>query len=255
MNPPGAPASAGAAAAPTGPPKADDEPSLVQPGRWSPRDRCHVFPAVDYMGERFHLGEHVAVKASEEREWVAVIDVIYSDPSKGVPMFKGRWFWSARDVREYHAGVFGGEDGIRPSRLEAHEVIASDNRDSNPVETIVRRASVLSWDSFAKVRRRVVRKTGDWRHVYFCDRMYYHTAGKFREMPSALFPGDPIPRGLMEEVGMPENAEMDEGFEADLEGRSTFTIGAKAAVNEDENVVVLDGPGAPGYVDPNSVYI
>lgn len=246
-------AGAGPAAGP--PEKVEEEPAFVEPGRWSPRDRCYVYEAVDYMGQRFHLGEHVAVKGSEDGEWIAVIDVIYKDPSKHVPMFKGRWFWSVTDVRNYHAGHFGELTGMRPSRLEAHEIISSDNRDSNLVETIVRKAVILSWDNFVKVKKRVIRKTGAWYTVYYCDRMYYHTAGKLREMPSAMFPGDPIPSKLLEEVGLPENVEADDTFEEELEGRTRFTIGAKPAVEEDENVVVLDGPGAPGCVDPNTVYI
>lgn len=180
----------------------ENEPVLVPPSRYSAKERVHVYQAVDYLGTRFHVGEHVALHTGEGREWVCVIETLYMCPIRKVPMFRGRWFWAPDDVRDHKASR---GDHMRPSKNEAHELICSDNRDSNLVEVITRKCVILSWPNFCKVKRRITRIRGDWKGIYYCDRMYYHKAFRFRDLNSALFPGDAVPRDLLAEVGIVED--------------------------------------------------
>lgn len=106
--------------------------------------------------------------AGPGKEWVAIIEALYVSPEDGKPCFKGRWYWTLSEVQEHWRG--GGEKA-RASKNSKHELISSDKRDSNPVEVINRKATILSWKNFRDLyKRNRARCEG----VYYTDRMYYH---------------------------------------------------------------------------------
>lgn len=117
-------------------------PVLVPPGVYSAKEKTDVYKAVDYMNQRFHVGEHVAVNAGEgSEEWVAVIESIFQCPTRGKLVFRGRWFWAPAHVRHHNLGK---DRSFRESRYEPYELIIADNRDINAVECIDRKCTVLS---------------------------------------------------------------------------------------------------------------
>lgn len=191
------------------------EPVLIGRTTYNPRYKVDTYMAVDYMHMRFRIGDHVAMYNEEGTEWICVLETLYRDPETGAATFNGCWFWSLKDIRNHHP-----EDGepVRASRCEAHELILCDNRDTNLVESISRKCSVLSWNNFSKVRR-LVTKASDpqWRGIYFCERQYYHRAHRFTELNVMLFPGDLIPEQLRIAAGLPEipNTTLDDPIDVD----------------------------------------
>lgn len=180
------------------------EPSLVPPGTYDPVLRTETYSAVDYENVRYSVGDHVALFAGSDKEWVCVIERIYASPDDGKPYFKGRWYWSVADVEEHKNGR---GEVCRPSKNAKHELIVSDNRDSNLVEVINRKCVILSWKNFRDLYKR---DRGACDGIYFCDRMYYHKAFKFQEMTHVTFPGDPIPSHLRPSNRAAECDEMNE---------------------------------------------
>ncbi|PXF49747.1 hypothetical protein BWQ96_00399 [Gracilariopsis chorda] len=178
------------------------EPVLVGAGKWSPKHKALVYPAVDYLGMRFRIGDHVAMYTGDKgdgREWVCVLETLFKDREDDTAKFKGRWFWSIQDVKEHKR-----EDGeeMRASKCESHELICCDNRDTNLVESISRKAHILSYDNFQLVKRVVLKNDSPWKRTYFCERQFYHKAHRFSELNSILFPGDPIPKDLRKAAGL-----------------------------------------------------
>lgn len=92
---------------------------------------------------------------------------------------------------------------MRPSKCEAHELVCCDNRDTNLVESISRKCTILSVDNFHLVKRLVTKPKSAWSKIYFCERQYYHKAHRFSELNSILFPGDRIPKDLRTAAGLP----------------------------------------------------
>ncbi|CAN8066038.1 unnamed protein product [Agarophyton chilense] len=186
------------------------EPVLLGQGKWCSRQKLRVYPGVDYLGTRFRTGDHVAMYTGDKsggREWICVLETLYKDPEDSCAKFKGRWFWSVQDVKDHKR-----EDSeqMRPSKCESHELISCDNRDTNLVESISRKACILSYDNFHLVRRTVLKSDSPWKKIYFCERQFYHKAHRFSELNSILFPGDPIPSDLRKAAGLPllEHAEL-----------------------------------------------
>lgn len=177
------------------------EPQLVPPARYSARHKFDVFLAVDYLGTRFRTGDHVAMYTGEGKEWICVLETLYRDPESGEAKFKGRWFWSMKDVME--AKQDRGEE-LRPSKCPEHELICCDNRDTNLVESISRKCVILSYENFELVRKVVTKSNSPWKKTYYCERQYYHRVHRFSELSSLLFPGDPIPPELRSAAGLPE---------------------------------------------------
>lgn len=178
------------------------EPQLVPPSYYNSRHKLDVYDAVDYLGTRFHVGDHVAMNTNEGKEWVCVLELFYCDPDTSETMFKGLWFWSVEDVRQTENDV---TKVMRPSKCESHELLASDLRDINSVVTINRKCHILSYDNFELVRKVVIKPGSQWTKTYFCERQYYHKANRFSELNSVFFPGDPIPRELRVAAGLPES--------------------------------------------------
>lgn len=178
-----------------------NEPQLVPPSRYSAKHKVDVFMAVDYLGMRFRIGDHVAMYNGEGKEWVCLLETLYKDPKTLEAKFKGRWFWSVADV-ESHKRDLG--EAVRPSKCPEHELICCDNRDTNLIESISRKCHILSFDNFQLVRKVVTKPGSQWKKTYFCERQYYHKAHRFSELGSLLFPGDPIPPQLRSAAGLPE---------------------------------------------------
>lgn len=179
------------------------EPVLVPPARFSAKHKVDVYQAVDYLGTRFRVGDHVAMYTEEGKEWVCVLETLFEDAKTGKAKFKGRWFWSVQDIIA-HKDDMG--EVMRPSKCESHEIICCDNRDANLVESISRKCQILSYENFLLVKRVVTKPGSRWSKIYFCERQYYHKAHRFSELNSMLFPGDPIPRELRIAAGLPEIA-------------------------------------------------
>lgn len=178
------------------------EPVLLGEGKWSLKHKVEVYPAVDYLSTRFQPGDHVAVYTgdkSEGKEWVCVLELLYKDPQDNAAKFKARWFWSVQDVRDHRRQH---SEPMRPSKCESHELISCDNRDTNLIESISRRANILSYDNFLLVKRTILKTDSLWKKTYFCERQFYHKAHRFSELNSILFPGDPIPEDLRKAAGL-----------------------------------------------------
>ncbi len=209
-------------------------PVFVAPGVHSTKEKTLVYKAVDYMNQRFHVGDHVVLNTgSGSEEWVATIDSMFVCPTRNEACFRGRWFWGPDHVR-HHA--MGKDPHFRDSRCETFELLISDNRDINPIECIERKAVVLSWVNFSRVKKKISRK-GQWRNVYFCDRMYYHKKFETRELNQILFPGDPVPPGLLIELGYGIN---DIGTPRECRGKTPYLISFvpnpnKETGNQEEN--------------------
>lgn len=235
------------------------KPELVGPPRYSPRDKCMVHPAVDHLGQRLHIGDHVCVNNGGAKHWVAVVEAFFHCPNRKAPAFRGRWFWDPDDVRGYQESSGRGES-MRPSRALSHELICSDTRDTNLVEVIAARAHVLSWPNFQLVRARVNRARARWRTVYFCDRLYYHKAFVLRDISPVLFPGDPIPPELLEEISLCPD---DVGRASDCMRKTPYLIGSgpakqEQAEGEDMDAVEVSNTTQSEHdkpLDPNAVFI
>lgn len=185
------------------------EPQLVPPGKYSRKHGVEVFQAVDYMGTRFHIGDHVAVFRGEGPEWVCVLEALFMS-KEGQPKFKGRWFWSVADVASHSSDM---RSMMRESKCAKHELISCDNRDANLVESFSRKCTILSWENFLLVRKLVNKASSRWNNVYYCDRQFYHRAHRFAELSAALFPGDPIPPELRAAAGLPELLPIGDGVQ------------------------------------------
>ncbi|CDF32292.1 unnamed protein product [Chondrus crispus] len=179
------------------------EPVLVPPACYNTKLQLDLFQAVDYLGTRFRVGDHVAMYSDEGKEWVCVIEQLFEEPKSGKPKFKGRWFWSVQDIILHKDDM---AEVMRPSKCESHEILCCDNRDTNLVESITRKCQVLSNENFQLVKKVVTKLGSRWSKVYFCERQYYHRAHRFSELNAMLFPGDPIPRELRAAAGLPEVA-------------------------------------------------
>lgn len=177
------------------------KPLLVPPSQFNPKRKADVFRAVDYLGTRFRIGDHVVINAGEGKEWVCVIELLYRDPKSGKAKFKGRWFWTIDDVLHHKEDMV---EVMRPSKCEAHELVSCDNRDRNRVESISRKCHILSSENFQLVKKLATKPNCPWGKIYFCERQFYHKANRFSELNSVLFPGDPIPRELRVAAGLPE---------------------------------------------------
>lgn len=188
------------------------DPILVGEGQYSHKHKVKTYIAVDYLGTRFRLGDHVAMYTGEGKEWVCILETLYKEPATGLAKFKGRWFWNVPDILS-HKGESG--ESMRPSKCEAHEVVCCDNRDTNLVESISRKCTILSYDNFQLVKKVVIKPDSQWRRTYFCERQYYHKAHRFSELNSLLFPGDPIPEDLRRAAGLPDIPPTD--LESDVE--------------------------------------
>jgi hypothetical protein len=166
------------------------EPVLVEPSKYDQFLGADTYLAVDYENARYAVGDHVALYAGPGKEWVCIIEHLYMSPEDGKPCFKGRWYWSLGEVEEHRRGR--GEKA-RSSKNAKHELISSDNRDSNPVEVINRKCVILSWKNFRDLYKR---NRQACEGVYYCDRLYYHKASKFQELTHITFPGDAIPPSI-----------------------------------------------------------
>lgn len=233
-----------------------EPPRLVGVPCYSSKERRNMYPAVDFIGERFHSGDHVSVNADGDKNWVAKIDGFFFCETRKMPMFFARWFWAPSDIHAYEStsGHKRKDDvlaGAHPS-----ELIISDNRDSNAVEVIARRAHVLSFPNFRRVRGRVARAPARWRHIYFCRRMYYHKQFNLRTVATVLFPGDPAPVGLLAEYRIVPD---DVGRPRDCRHRRQYFIngGPKLDPTADaEQLQEVMGYGVnDDALDPNAVFI
>jgi hypothetical protein len=121
---------------------------------------------------------------------VCVIEQLYASPDDGKPAFKGRWYWSMGEVEEHRRGR---GQKARSSKNVKFELISSDNRDSNLVEVINRKCTILSWKNFRDLYKR---NKGAVAGLYYCDRAYFYRSHKFQELTHVTFPGDPIPSFL-----------------------------------------------------------
>lgn len=121
----------------------------------------------------FMLSNHVPTGPG--KEWVAIIEALYVSPEDGRPCFKGRWYWSLSDVEEH---CFGRGEKARAPKNGKHELISSDKRDTNPVEVINRKATILSWKNFRDLFKR---NRAACEGVYYTDRMFYHK-GKISDL-------------------------------------------------------------------------
>lgn len=215
------------------------EPVLVGEARPSPKHSMPIYHAVDYLGMRFRLGDHVSMYTPDGAEWVCALEVLYRDADSGQAKFRGRWFWTMRDVLNLakDAKDDAAPRRLRPSKCESHELIAGDNRDSNFVESISNKCCVLSYDNFALVKKVVLKSdaagafggmgggaagaagvggsggsgggssgSATTDKVFFCERQFYHRVFRFSELGSLLFPGDPIPSALAKAAGLPDPA-------------------------------------------------
>lgn len=180
------------------------EPKLVGGGVFSHRQKVTTYAAVDYLGTRFRVGEHVAMYTGDGKEWVCVLETLYKDPKTAAAMFKGRWFWTLQDIKEHE----GADAQVgRPSKCLSHELISCDNRDTNLIESISRKCDVLSFDNFQMVKKFIMKSDSPWKKTYYCERQYYYKARRFSELNSILFPGDPIPTELRRAAGLPDVSE------------------------------------------------
>lgn len=177
------------------------EPQLIPPFEYNSRHNLDVFSAVDYLGTRFRIGDHVAMYTGEGKEWVCLLELLYRDPETSEAKFKGLWFWSVDDVIQHKNDL---AKAMRPSKCDSHELLASDLRDANLVESISRKCYILSFENFELVRKVVTKPNSQWAKTYFCERQFYHRANRFSELNSIFFPGDPIPGELRLAAGLPE---------------------------------------------------
>lgn len=176
------------------------DPKLVGEGVYSARHKTKIYTAVDYLGQRLRIGDHVALYTGG-KEWICVLETLYRDPETNAAMLKGRWFWTMQDVKEHEGEL---RPNIRPSKCPSHELICCDNRDSNLVESISRKCPILSYENFLLVKKLVLRSDSPWKKTFYCDRQYYHKAHRFSELNASLFPGDPIPQDLRRAAGLPD---------------------------------------------------
>eukprot|EP00171_Calliarthron_tuberculosum_P019952 IDg19952t1 len=113
-----------------------DEPVLVQDRRHVEYDHVPKRKAVDFWVHRYHAGDNVVVN-HDGKEWFAVIKEIFMCPVKNIPMFRGTWFWTAKDISDYASGTLKVSSEAAD---EKHELILGEDRDINRVDTIERRA-------------------------------------------------------------------------------------------------------------------
>lgn len=186
------------------PQDAEEPPKLVPPCIYNQREKLDTYRAVDYLNVRFHAGDHVVINADNQVEWVGLIESIFMCPEMRAPAFRCRWFWSMQDVKnhaQHHHMNKGSADSIRASKHEACELLQSDTCDVNRVDTIVRKCTILSWNNFNRVKKQAIRKQGPWAGIYFCERLYKDKDNVIFELNNILFPGDPTPPKLLEEIG------------------------------------------------------
>lgn len=213
------------------------EPILIGDGRESVKhNKLRVYQAVDYLGTRFRIGDHVALYSSGGKDWVCVLETLFKDSKSGQACFKGRWFWTVGDIVEQKDRL---NEGMRESRCSNHELIAGDQRDDNLVESISRKCTILSWDNFQLVRKIVTKNHEDGEKIYYCDRQFYHKAGRFSELNSLLFPGDEIPAHVRKSAGLPELAIS--ALHVDEE-----SVGCEHALHEPEPLVQTRRRGGKG---------
>lgn len=177
------------------------DPVLVGPGKPSRRHDFLIYEAVDYRGTRFHPGDHVSMYTPDGDEWVCILEVLFRCPETNKPMFSGRWFWSVSDIEVLKDELM---EKMRSSKCKSHELIASDKRDTNLVETISRKCAILSYENFRLIQKIVTKSDYQLEKVFFCERQYYHKAYRFSELNSLLFPGDPMSSALRKAAGLPD---------------------------------------------------
>lgn len=175
------------------------EPVLIGPGKPSLKHDFLVYEAVDYRGIRFRPGDHISMYTPDGEEWVCNLEVLFRNPETNQPMFGGRWFWSVADVEVLKGKLI---EKMRPSKCKSYELIASDNRDTNLVETISRKCTILSFDNFQLVKKAISKLDCQNEKVFFCERQYHHRVYRFSELNNLLFPGDPIPPTLRKAAGL-----------------------------------------------------
>lgn len=188
-------------------------PVLVGDGRYSSKHRMVIYDAVDYVGVRFRLGDHVSMYTPDGKEWVCILEILYRDSKTEYPMFKGRWFWSVQDVLDLDGPLI---EQMRPSKCPSHELLMCDNRDNNLVEAISRKCDVLSYENFQLVKKTVLKPDFNLDKVFYCERQFYHQALRFSELDNILFPGDPIPVALRKAAGLPIDPSPPEDVTLDL---------------------------------------
>lgn len=166
------------------------EPVLIGPPMVDEWTDKKYYLAVDYENKRYRVGDHVAVVNGEEtgREWCAVIEELFA-AEDGSPMFRGRWYWSVADVQADKPPSLAMRKSKGPVE---REMIASDNREDNLVETISRRCHILALKNYRDMATKEKEREKS-QGIYYCDRMYYHKAKRFHELCHLTFPGDPIP--------------------------------------------------------------
>lgn len=159
-----------------------------------------VYDAVDHLGTRYRVGDHICMNTLEGQEWVCVIETLFKEEKNGLVTFQGRWFWNVEDVEQQRDSF---KEPMRPSKCPTHELLACDSCDNNFVELITRKCHILSYENFALVKKVVLRSDYTMDKVYFCERQFYHKAYRFSELNNILFPGDPIPIALRKAAGLP----------------------------------------------------
>lgn len=177
-----------------------EQPMLVGQGRYSPKYQMIVYDAVDHLGKRYRVGDHICMNTLEGQEWTCVIETLFKDDKNGLVSFRGRWFWNVEDVEQQRDSL---KEPMRPSKCPSHELLACDSCDNNYVELITRKCHILSYDNFSLVKKVVLRSDYTMEKVYFCERQFYHKAYRFSELNNILFPGDPIPIALRKAAGLP----------------------------------------------------
>lgn len=212
------------------------DPVLVGNGRYSEKLKRKLFEAVDYLSERFRVGDHVSMYNIAGNDWVCVIEYIYFDETDKIPKFRGRWFWTVEDV-SCHKHKF--KQMMRPSKCTSHEFISSDNRDDNLVESIRRKCYILSWTNFQLVKKYVSSHPDQYPNVYFCDRQFYHKAYRFNDLDEILFPGDLIPAPLRKAVGLPPLVLNSNNASSLQDGGNVET---NSSSNPNDPVIVNEGP-------------
>lgn len=175
-----------------------DEPILVQDTHRNEDDASENAKAADFWLHRYHVGDNVVVN-HDGKEWFAVIKEIFLCPEKNIPMFRGAWFWTASDINNYTGGTLKVEVDAAD---EMHELILGEDRDINRIDTIERKAVVLSKRNFEKLRKQFSRKKGLLEGLYFCERLFMRSTMSFKKLGGLLFPGDPVPKEVLDKGGL-----------------------------------------------------
>lgn len=176
------------------------EPEFVGPATFNKKENADTYYAADVNDMRLRIGDFVTLyTGGSSTPWVCVIELLLRCPETGLPSMKGRWFWSPSDVRDHQEGR---GQILETSKHEKHELVASDHRDMNLLESVSEKCTILSWRNFCEVKKHVTKAGSKWGKLFFCNRMYYHKAFKYSYLNEVLFPGDPIPKGLLEEAGV-----------------------------------------------------